>query len=94
MKLNSDMTRRQIQAYDRTLLKIRDIIGSYHSIVLRIYTNCDREVTPETVRAWFAERRVPTHIAFALYEICNEEIDPLTLAPWLAQYVEMKKAAP
>jgi hypothetical protein len=92
MKLNNDLTRREIQSYDRTLLHIRDHVGSYSSIALRIYTNCGREVTSETVRAWFAERRVPTHIAFALFEICGKSFDPLTLAPWLKEFVEMKAA--
>lgn len=93
MDLNNNLTLRQSAAYDRTLKRIRAEFGSYHSIALRIYTNCGRELTGETVRAWFAERRVPTHIAFVLYEICDEEIDPLTLAPWLAEHVEMKAAS-
>lgn len=93
MNLNHNMTRRQEVAYDRTVEKIRDFIGSYHLIALRIYSNCGLEITPETVRAWFAERRTPTHIAFVLYEVCNEKIDPLTFAPWLARHVEMKEAA-
>ena len=90
MKLNNELTRRQIQAYDRTALAIRDEIGSYSSIALRIYTNCGREVTSETVRAWFSERRVPTHIVFALYEATNRIFNPLTLVPWLGQFVEVK----
>lgn len=93
MKLNSELTRRQIAAYDRTILQIRDLFGSYHQIALRIYSNCGRDVTSETVRAWFAERRVPTHIAFALYEITDQAINPLTLCPWLAEHVELKAAS-
>lgn len=91
MNLNNAMTRRQEQAYDRTLKAVRERFGSYHTIALRIFTNCGRELTGETVRAWFAERRVPTHIAFVLYEICDGEIDPLTLAPWLAVHVTLTK---
>lgn len=93
MKLNSDMTRRQIQAYDRTALLIRDLLGSYNSMAMRIYGNCGVEVTSETVRAWFMERRVPTHIAFVLYELALKRFDPLTLCPWLAEHVEMKAAS-
>lgn len=55
--------------------------------------NCGREVTGETVRAWFADRRVPTHIAFVLYEIMEYEINPLSLCPWLAEHVELKAVA-
>lgn len=91
MNLNNNMTKRQEQAYDRTVAQIREILGSYHLISLRIYSGCGREVTPETVRAWFAERRTPTHIAFVLYEITDEAIDPLNLCPWLAEHVELKK---
>ena len=92
MNLNDKLTRRQIQAYDRTLLRLRDIFGSYNAIALRIYSNCGREVTSETVRTWFAERRVPTHIAFVLYELTDNEIDPLTLCPWLTVHVNLKAA--
>ena len=91
MNLNNDMTKRQTQAYEKTLTVIHNYFGSYHSIALRIYTNCGREVTGETVRQWFADRRVPTHIAFVLYEICDKKIDPLTLCPWLAEHVELKR---
>jgi hypothetical protein len=59
---------------------------------LRILQNCGRELTGETIRSWFAERRVPTHIAFVLYEIMDFKIDPLTLAPWLAEHVVLKAA--
>jgi hypothetical protein len=93
MRLNNDLTARQIKAYEKTLTVIHSRFGSYHTIALRIYTNCGREVTGETVRAWFAERRVPTHIAFVLYEICDHEIDPLSLCPWLAEHVELRKEA-
>ena len=93
MKLNNELTARQLRAYDRTIELVRELVGSYHTIALRIFVNCGKEVTPETIRAWFAEHRVPTHIAFVLYEICEEEIDPLAFAPWLAKHVEMKEAA-
>ena len=93
MNLNHKMTRRQEQAYDRTLTTVRNRFGSYHSIALRIYSNCEREVTSETVRTWFAERRVPTHIAFVLYEITDQAINPLALAPWLQEHVELKAAS-
>ena len=93
MKLNNELTRRQIQAYDRTILQIRDFFGSYHSIALRIYSNCGREVTSETIRMWFAERRVPTHIAFVLYEVTDKAINPLALAPWLQEHVELTEKA-
>jgi hypothetical protein len=93
MKLNNEMTLRQAAAYDRTLRKIRKHFGSYHQIALRIYSNCEREVTGETVRQWFVDRRVPTHIAFVFYEMCDEDIDPLSLAPWLGEHVELKQAA-
>ena len=88
--MNMIKTRRQEQAYDKTVAKIRFRFGSHNSIALRIYGNCDRELTSETIRAWFAERRVPTHIAFVLYEIMDQEIDPLTLCPWLGEHVELK----
>lgn len=93
MNLNDKMTKRQEQAYDRALRQVCDHIGSKHSIALRIYTNCEREVTSETVRLWFAERRVPTHIAFVLYEITEGAIDPLALVPWLQEFVELKRTA-
>jgi hypothetical protein len=93
MRLNNNLTARQVSAYDKTLAAIRSRFGSYHTIALRIYANCEREVTSETVRAWFAEHRVPTHIAFVLYEICDEEINPLSLCPWLSEHVELKTAA-
>lgn len=91
MNLNNNLSHRQKQAYDKTLTVIRNHFGSYHAIALRIYTNCGREVTGETVRAWFADRRVPTHIAFVLYEIMEGAIDPLKLCPWLAVHVELIK---
>ena len=89
MNLNSEMSKRQTQAYDKTLNEIREHFGSYNSIALRIYTNCGREVTGETVRQWFAERRVPTHIAFVLYEVMERAINPLHLCPWLAEHVQL-----
>lgn len=89
MKLNNDMSKAQIRAYDKTLAEIREHFGSYHSIALRIYTNCGREVTGETVRAWFTDRRVPTHIAFVLFEIMEKAINPLHLCPWLAEHVQL-----
>lgn len=89
MNLNDKMTKRQEQGYDKALKQVIDRFGSKHSIALRIFMNCNREVTAETVRLWFAERRVPTHIAFVLYEIMDEEIDPLALVPWLQSHVQL-----
>lgn len=91
--MNLTMNKKQEAAYDKTLAKIRELIGSYHSIAVRVQINCGKEHTGQGFRQWFAERRIPTHIVFALYEITDEQIDPLTLCPWLAQYVEMKKVA-
>ena len=91
MDLNDKLTKKQEQAYDKTTQYICDIIGSKHAIALRIFFNCGREVTGETVRLWFAERRVPTHIAFALYEICEYTFDPLTLCPWMNEFVVLKE---
>lgn len=91
MNLNS-LTATQRKAYTKTTDKIRGILGSYHSIALRIFTNCGREVTGETVRNWFMTRTVPADMAFVLYEICDEDINPLTLVPWLGEYVELKAA--
>jgi hypothetical protein len=87
------MTRKQEQAYDRTVEKIRERFGSYNQIAHHVYLNSEKLHTGEGFRAWFAARRVPTHIVFSLYEIMDEEIDPLTLCPWLAEHVEMKPAA-
>jgi hypothetical protein len=89
MSLNN-MTRKQITQFDNTIDMVRSHLGSFHSIALRIYSFCDREVTGETVRNWFYSRSLPPEIAFALYEICDENIDPLTLVPWLQKYVELK----
>lgn len=87
------MDRQQEQAYDKTIAKIRGVFGSYHSIAMRVYSNCGKEHTGEGFRAWFAERRIPTHIVFSLYEIMDGEIDPLTLCPWMAVHVRLKKKA-
>jgi hypothetical protein len=92
MNLNS-LTAKQKAAYDRTTKEIRKQVGSYHTIALRIYMNCNREVTGETVRNWFFGRSVPIEMAFAMYEICDKTIDPLTLCPWLVEFVELKPAA-
>lgn len=91
MRLNH-LTAHQKKAYTKTTDKIRSLVGSYHSIALRIYTNCDREVTGETVRNWFYTRTIPVEMAFVLFEVCDQQIDPLTLCPWLAEFVEMKAA--
>lgn len=90
--MNLIKTRKQEQAYDRTVSEIRDRFGSYARIAHHVYLNCDKLLTGEAFRAWFAERRVPTHIVFVLYELMDCEIDPLTLAPWLAVHVEVKAA--
>lgn len=91
--MNLIKTKRQEQAYDKTLAKIRDMIGSYHTIAVRVQMNCGKEHTGQGFRQWFAERRIPTHIVFSLYEVCDHEIDPLTLCPWMGEYVELKKVA-
>ena len=91
MNLNN-LTAAQKKAYTKTTDKIRGKLGSYHSIALRIFTNCGREVTGETVRNWFFTRTIPVEMAFVLYEVCNEEINPLSLHPWLADHVELKAA--
>lgn len=88
--MNLNMNHNQQRAYDKTIRLIRTRLGSYHSIALRVYNNCGKEHTGEGFRAWFIERRVPTHIAFSLYEVMDEEIDPLTLCPWLAEHVELR----
>ena len=51
---------KQQKVYDQTLNAVKRQFGSYHQIALRIYANCEREVTGETVRQWFFDRRVPT----------------------------------
>lgn len=91
MNLNINMTKKQEQAYDKTCVQVKDRFGSYAQIAHHVYLNCDRLLTGEAFRAWFAERRIPTHVAFVLYEIMDEEIDPLTLAPWLAVHVDLKE---
>lgn len=83
------MSKKQEKAYDKTIAKIRDRFGSYHSIAVRVQMNCDKEHTGQGFRQWFAERRVPTHIVFSLYEIMDEEIDPLTLCPWMAPHMKV-----
>jgi len=90
MNLNN-LTVKQKTAYDRTVKLIRDDIGSYHTIALRIFMNCGREVTGETVRNWFFGRTVPVEMAFVLYEICDKRFDPLTLYPWLAEHVVLSE---
>ena len=89
--MNLTMSKRQEQAYDKTLAKIRDKIGSYHTIAVRVQINCGKEHTGQGMRQWFSERRVPTHIVFSLYEIMDEEIDPLTLCPWMIPHVVLIK---
>jgi hypothetical protein len=91
--MNLIKTKKQEQAYDKTIAKIRDRFGSYHSIAVRVQINCGKEHTGQGFRQWIAERRIPTHIVFSLYEIMDEEIDPLTLCPWLGAYLELKKVA-
>ena len=88
--MNLSKTRRQEQAYDKTVAQIRERFGSYAQIQHHVYLNCDKLLTGEAFRAWFTERRTPTHIVFVLYEIMDGEIDPLTMCPWLAKHVEMR----
>ena len=89
--LKYELTHRQELSYDKTVKQIRDRFGSYHSIAVRVQMNCGKEHTGEGFRAWFANRRIPTHIVFALYEIMDEEINPLALCPWLAEHVQLKE---
>lgn len=91
--MNLTKTKKQEQAYDRAVAKIRERFGSYAQIAHHVYLNCEKLHTGEGYRAWFAERRIPTHIVFSLYEIMDGEIDALALAPWLAEHVELKKVA-
>lgn len=86
MNLNN-LTVKQRSAYDRITKQIREEVGSYHTIALRIFMNCNREVTGETVRNWFFSRTIPVEMAFVLYEICDKTFDPLVLYPWLAEHV-------
>ena len=88
------MNKKQQSVYDRTIKLIRDRLGSPHTIAVLSYDITGSTVTGETVRGWFADRRIPTDFAFVLYELMDREIDPLVLAPGLAQWVELKKAAP
>lgn len=90
MNLNV-LTGPQTRAYDKATLKLVTLIGSYHSISLRIFQNCGKEVTGETVRRWFLDRTVPTDMAFVLYEISERAINPLALCPWLAEHVVLKQ---
>lgn len=91
--MNLELNKTQEKAYDRTTRQIREYVGSYHTIAIRIMFNCGKELTGQTISDWFRNRRVPTHIAFALYEICDEQIDPLTLCPWLAEHVVLRTSA-
>lgn len=88
MNLNN-LTAKQKTAYDRLTKQIRKDVGSYHTIALRIYMNCNREVTGETVRNWFFSRTIPVEMAFVLYEICDKTFDPLVFYPWLAEHVAL-----
>ena len=87
--MNLTMTARQEREYDKTVAKIREYFGSYNSIALRVHYNCEKEHTGEGFRAWFHERRLPTHLAFSIYEIMEGGIDPLTLCPWMTKHVEL-----
>jgi hypothetical protein len=92
MNLNN-LTAKQKTAYDRLTKQIRKDVGSYHTIALRIYMNCNREVTGETVRNWFFSRTIPVEMAFVLYEICDKTFDPLVFYPWLAEHVALTNGA-
>lgn len=86
------LTEQQESDYDETLQTIRDELGSYHAISIRIYMNCERTVSSETVRTWFANRTVPVEIVFSLYEILDRTFDPFTLVPWLKRHVKLRPA--
>ncbi len=86
-----DLTKRQEQAYDKTVKQIRFRFASFAQIAHHVYLASDTLFTGEAIRTWFAERRVPTTIVFVLYEIMDEEINPLTLCPWLAEHVQLKE---
>lgn len=86
------MNKKQQQAYDRTVRKIRRHLGSPTFIAMLAHKLNGSVITGETVRTWILERRIPTDFAFVLYELMDYAIDPLTLAPELARFVELKAA--
>lgn len=84
------MTKNQQALYDKTCKLIHDKYGSFNAIAVRSVQVTNEVITGESVRTWFANRKIPVEFAFALYEMMDEEIDPLALVPWLRRFVVMK----
>jgi hypothetical protein len=80
------LTKRQEVRYDKVLSQIRDRFGSYESIARKSFIIYDEEITGNTIRVWFLERRISTDFCFILYEMMGRSFPICDLLPWLIQY--------
>ena len=84
--LKKPLTKRQEARYDKVCDSVRNRFGSFESIARQSWLICDEEITGQTVRIWFSERRIPTDFCFILYEMMGRSFDLCDLMPWMLQY--------
>lgn len=84
--LKKPLTKRQEARYDKVLSGVRDRFGSHESIARQAFALFSEEVTGNTVRVWFVERRIPTDFCFVLYEMMGHTFRLCDLMPWMEQF--------
>ena len=84
--LKKPLTKRQEARYDKVCGQVRDRFGSHESIARHAFALASEEVTGNTVRVWFIERRIPTDFCFVLYEMMGHTFSLCDLMPWMLQY--------
>lgn len=81
------MTPEERERYDCAATSIRITLGSYEKIARKIYQATGQEISYQTVRDWFIERRVPEKYAFVLWDVTERNFPIFALTPWLKGYV-------
>ena len=84
--LRKPLTKRHESRYDKVCGQIRDQFGSYESIARHSFIVHNEEITGNTVRVWFLERRISTDFCFVLHEMMGRSFPICDLLPWLMQY--------
>lgn len=80
------LTKNQEAQYDKVCEQIRGRFGSFETIARQAFVLAGEEITGNTVRVWFQERRISTDFCVVLYEMMDRTFSLCDLMPWMLQY--------
>lgn len=76
-----------IKKYDAAVNRIREALGSYENIAVKLYGVTGQTVSANAVRRWFNTRSIPIEYAAFFSDLTFESVGVLDFYPWLNKYI-------